>query len=354
MNIRNGLELITPETYGFIYMTYNTVNGRKYIGQKKIDKYGLWKRYIGSGMALRGAIKLYGRDKFYKDVIDTAKTQDELNEKETFWIRYYNAVADKVFYNLTDDQAGYKAIYIPTDKIQERRKEQTEACMEEMNRYHPRCRIDEDQAKEIVALLMDGVPATKIAKRYGISPGAVCNMRNHRTWKYLTENIEFPPPDMSRPETCRAVVQFDLCYNKIAEYSTSTEAANKLGYIAGCGITRAASHKTPFAHGFIWVYKDDKELYDPINEVYIGERKEWNEKTIKATHKKGQRKYVLQLDENNNVLAKYDSITDAARSVNTCSTNISDFCNHPEKRQYAAGYIWKFAEEGGDEVNGET
>ena len=88
MNIRNGYEMITPETYGFIYMTYNTVNGRKYIGQKKIDKYGLWKRYIGSGMALRGAIKLYGRDKFYKDVIDTAKTQDELNEKETFWIRY--------------------------------------------------------------------------------------------------------------------------------------------------------------------------------------------------------------------------------------------------------------------------
>ena len=30
--------------YGFIYITTNHVNGRQYIGQKKYDKSGKWKK----------------------------------------------------------------------------------------------------------------------------------------------------------------------------------------------------------------------------------------------------------------------------------------------------------------------
>ena len=36
--------------YGFIYITTNHVNGRQYIGQKKYDKSGKWKKYLGSGI----------------------------------------------------------------------------------------------------------------------------------------------------------------------------------------------------------------------------------------------------------------------------------------------------------------
>ena len=35
------------------------------------------------------AIRKYGADNFYVEVIDTAQTQDELTVKEQYWIKYY-------------------------------------------------------------------------------------------------------------------------------------------------------------------------------------------------------------------------------------------------------------------------
>ena len=46
------------------------------------------------------AIRYYGWDTFKAEVIDTAETQDELNQKEQYWIRYYDSV--NTGYNETD------------------------------------------------------------------------------------------------------------------------------------------------------------------------------------------------------------------------------------------------------------
>ena len=58
------------EYYGFIYITTNNINGKKYIGQKKYDKEGKWKTYLGSGIILNRAIKKYGAENFSKEIIE--------------------------------------------------------------------------------------------------------------------------------------------------------------------------------------------------------------------------------------------------------------------------------------------
>lgn len=46
------------------------------------------------------AIRKYGKDNFIIEEIDTAQTQDELNQKEQYWIKFYNSVEEG--YNETD------------------------------------------------------------------------------------------------------------------------------------------------------------------------------------------------------------------------------------------------------------
>lgn len=84
--------------YGYIYITTNTVNGRKYIGQKKSNKF-LGDRYLGSGVHLTNAIKKYGREIFTVDLIEWCDTYEDINERERYWISYYNAVDSSDFYN---------------------------------------------------------------------------------------------------------------------------------------------------------------------------------------------------------------------------------------------------------------
>ena len=50
--------------YGFVYITTNHVTGKQYIGQRKYDKQGKWKEYLGSGVILSKAIKKYKKQTY--------------------------------------------------------------------------------------------------------------------------------------------------------------------------------------------------------------------------------------------------------------------------------------------------
>ena len=65
--------------YGFIYITTNHINGKKYIGQKKYDKSGKWKKYLGSGLALKNAITKYGVENFSKEIIEELNSVQKNN-----------------------------------------------------------------------------------------------------------------------------------------------------------------------------------------------------------------------------------------------------------------------------------
>lgn len=87
--------------YGFVYITTNRINGKKYIGQRKYDKRGDWKKYLGSGTSLRRAIEKYGKSNFSKEIIEECQTKELLNECEKYWIEYYDAYNSREFYNMT-------------------------------------------------------------------------------------------------------------------------------------------------------------------------------------------------------------------------------------------------------------
>ena len=66
-----------PKIYFYIYEVTNLVNGKNYIGQH--ITHDLDDGYLGSGKALRAAIKKYGRDSFKKDILVFANGPASLN-----------------------------------------------------------------------------------------------------------------------------------------------------------------------------------------------------------------------------------------------------------------------------------
>lgn len=90
----------------FIYKISNTVNDKVYIGQTIRPIEERFHRHINDAMNnildthFARAIRLYGPDKFYIELLDTANTQEELTQKEHDYIQLFNSVEDG--YNETD------------------------------------------------------------------------------------------------------------------------------------------------------------------------------------------------------------------------------------------------------------
>lgn len=85
-----------------IYMIKNTVNGKIYIGQTVQFLNQRWSKHINAkkNTYLAFALDKYGRDKFTIEQIDTAQTLDELNQKEQYWISFYNSTDREIGYNI--------------------------------------------------------------------------------------------------------------------------------------------------------------------------------------------------------------------------------------------------------------
>lgn len=92
--------------YGYIYMIINNVNGKTYIGKRKLYSKN-WNDdgYMGSGFRLKSAIKHYGIENFEKFLICYTDSEKDACEKEKFWIAEYRS-RGKAEYNLAEGGQG--------------------------------------------------------------------------------------------------------------------------------------------------------------------------------------------------------------------------------------------------------
>lgn len=84
--------------YGYIYLTTNLINNKKYIGQHKASRFS--ESYKGSGTRISKAFKKYGKQNFKVIMLESVEDVIQLNVRERYWIAYYDAVARNDFYNV--------------------------------------------------------------------------------------------------------------------------------------------------------------------------------------------------------------------------------------------------------------
>lgn len=106
----------------WIYKITNIQNNKVYIGQTIRPVEQRFHRHMNDALNnildthFARAIRKYGKENFIIEMIDTAESQDELNQKEQYWIRYYDSVSKG--YNETDaiSKCGGNTYQSKTDK----------------------------------------------------------------------------------------------------------------------------------------------------------------------------------------------------------------------------------------------
>lgn len=91
---------------GYIYLTTNLINGKRYIGLHQANTFEPHK-YKGSGKLILEAFKKYGKENFTCELLEECDTLDELNAAEKKWIAFYNAVESRDFYNVARGGEGH-------------------------------------------------------------------------------------------------------------------------------------------------------------------------------------------------------------------------------------------------------
>lgn len=155
--------------YGVIYKVTNLINNKIYIGQT-IQTLSKRKRtHINDSLnptcPFHHAIKKYGKENFKWEIIDKAFSFNELNEKEIFWIDFYDCYANP--------KKGYNALKggssLPNSKGEE----------------NGRCVITEELAKQIKQDINDGKTVYMIAKERKIKNTIVENIKHEKSWSNL-------------------------------------------------------------------------------------------------------------------------------------------------------------------------
>lgn len=112
--------------YGYIYLTENLVNHKKYIGMHKCSTFDT--NYIGSGVLLNLAVKKYGKENFTCTILKSCDSKDELLQNEKDFICRYNAVESNEFYNIANGgQGGDLVSTLKGDRLK-RYKESLKKC----------------------------------------------------------------------------------------------------------------------------------------------------------------------------------------------------------------------------------
>lgn len=94
-----------------IYKITCKVNGKSYIGQTHENIERRFARHMGyqkndNDTKFYRAVNKYGVENFYIEQIDTANTQEELDDKEIYWIKYYDTYKNGYNSKLSKGRCG--------------------------------------------------------------------------------------------------------------------------------------------------------------------------------------------------------------------------------------------------------
>lgn len=286
-----------------IYKVTNKINNKSYIGQSKnieqrwhthkISPYN--KNSTQYNTLFYKAIRKYGINNFSFEVLEECSIEN-LNEREIYWIAYYDTYNKNKGYNMTKGgECGVSKKY------------------------------DE---KQMIKKWKQGASFSTLKKEFHCSKQTITN--------YLQNNNISVKERRTRANLYKAiaVIQYSLDGKYIKTYPSLSAASEAVGIVPKIGsgnISYACKGRISSAYNYLWKYAND---LTPVEELVC--------KAKMKLHHRNQK--VNQYNLNGDFIKTFNTISEAAKSVGLKSiSGITNACVGLSKT--SKGYIWKYANE---------
>lgn len=323
-----------------VYKITNKTNNKVYIGITSKGLSARWKEHLynaehGCPFKLHNAIRKYGKENFSIELIDFCNSWEELEEKEKYYISEYKSLQDEFGYNMTEGGDGTIGRYV---------------TMETRDKIRQKAIGREVSEETRMKLSEAGKVRTENREAYWNS-GKIGDNRRKPILQYTKEGIF------------------------IREFEGVNIAAKELG-LSPTTIITSLKHENIVGskrNPYIWVYKSEypnvpetvpASLFakDPNWKPTISEacrkadaearkNRKLTEKQLNTFRENGAKiaKAICQYDKENNLIAEFVSISEAARATNSDRRSIQRQLQNPvdpsNSRAWSnTKYIWKYKE----------
>jgi group I intron endonuclease len=311
--------VIKPPIFGLVYKATNTINGKVYIGitsgtlKDRISKHVSVSRTIPKyRYYFQNAMNKYGPDAFLWEVVEECFSEKELDEKERFYIKQYQSNIPQKGYNLTSGGGRSHPLEIE-------HRERISAANKGRKFTQERC--------------------DKISKALtGLKKSAEANANNARAKE-------------------RPVQQLDKDGNVICEYP-SLSAAARAHDTHNASISRVCTGKGKSCAGWGWRFAGEakakpRSCASEETKKIMSDRQKGRKATEKTKLKMSKlmmghdgynRKAILKLDLDGNILEEFSSVSEAAEKCGLGLKSISLVCRGEQTTPHG-GFMWRFKNE---------
>ena len=278
-----------------IYRIYNLINNKCYIGQsinieRRIKQHLLY--FTNEKSILHSAIQKYGVQNFDWEILELCSIE-ELDEKERYWIKYYDCYGNTGYNATLGGKDGISRV-IDYELIK--------------NTYESTGNIEEtskitNYSKTLISQILNDLKIDKQAVKKQIKDEE--KSKNKKIIKQID------PTDLSTVDT----------------FNNQKEAVAKMGF-SRQSLSRAL-HNNSLLFGYFWSYSSDKEENPAIQEKKL--------KTI----------IISRYDKNTNeLLQSYFTYSEALKDIGQEDTQnnkviLSKIKNGYRQNKEAFGYIWR-------------
>lgn len=276
----------TSATTGKVYIGQTSQNLQERINQHNSHAYGCQYNYH-----FHNAIRKYGVNDFdYEIIEDNIASKDILNEREKYWISYYNSYYE-----------GYNSTMGGDGSVR---------------------RDDELIAK----LFRDGYTTQEICEITGYHRGTV--YKSYRAMA-LTEENNKRKNEQTRERCSYAVEQYTLDGQYIKTWPSATECGKEFGNQSFISAVCRQGENTLSAYGFLFKYENDPR-----------DISEWVERLKNKKDSGRPKKEIEQYDSDKSLICTYESASAAATALG--KKDKSNICAAARKGVKAYGYYWKY------------